>query len=478
MTLGLSLSAQPTNNLNKPQSVLPIPQEKQVSWQQLETYAFIHFGLNTFTGSEWGYGNESPSLFNPTQLDTDQWARTCKQAGMKGIIFTAKHHDGFCLWPTPLTDYNISKSPYKDGKGDLVREVANSCKKYNLKFGIYLSPWDRHQASYGSKDYLEYYYAQLEDLLSNYGDIFEVWFDGANGGDGYYGGAMERRNIDRRTYYDFNRLCSIVERLQPNAVIFSDGGPGCRWVGNEKGYAHATNWSFLREGVVYPGYEHFQELQEGHADGNVWVAAECNTSIRPGWFYHVEEDDKVKSVDHLVDLYYRSVGHNGTFLLNFPVDKRGLIHENDSAVAAAFYERIKKDLANNLLLKARFTINEKPCKKTIVKALTDGDFNTYCVTNERTNTNTLTFEFKKPTQLNRLMLQENIRLGQRVKCFIVEYMDNGAWKQIDCGEETTTIGYKRLLRFNTIETKSIRIRFVDSRGEICISEIGAFFAED
>ena len=292
----LTAPAQP----QAPAPVGPLPTPQQVAWQQMETYAFIHFGPNTFGDREWGYGDAPLSSFAPTRLDTRQWAATVKAAGMKGIILTAKHHDGFCLWPTKYTDYSIRNTPYKDGKGDIVGELAAACREYGLKLGLYLSPWDRHQAFYGTPLYVEYFHAQLEELLSQYGDIFEVWFDGANGGDGWYGGAKETRKIDRRTYYDFPRAHATVKRLQPNAIIFSDGGPGCRWVGNENGYAHATNWSLLRINEVYPGYERYPELQQGHADGDTWVPAECNVSIRPGWFYHEKEDDKVKSVDHLL----------------------------------------------------------------------------------------------------------------------------------------------------------------------------------
>ena len=251
-----------------PAPIAPLPSKHQVAWQQMETYAFIHFGPNTFGNREWGYGDAPLESFNPTRLDCEQWAKTLHDAGMKGIIITAKHHDGFCLWPTKYTDYSVRNTPYKNGKGDIVGELSAACKKYGLKFGVYLSPWDRHQAFYGTPLYVEYFYAQLEELLTQYGDIFEIWFDGANGGDGYYGGAREERTIDRRTYYNFPRAWKMVERLQPQAIIFSDGGPGCRWVGNEKGYAHATNWSFLRGNEVYPGYSRYWELQQGHADGD------------------------------------------------------------------------------------------------------------------------------------------------------------------------------------------------------------------
>ena len=459
-----------------PAPVAPLPSANQVAWQQLETYAFIHFGPNTFGDREWGYGDAPLESFNPTRLDCEQWARVCKQAGMKGIILTAKHHDGFCLWPTKYTDYSVRNTPYKDGKGDVVGELAAACQKYGLKLGLYLSPWDRHQAFYGTPLYVEYFYAQLEELLTQYGEVYEVWFDGANGGDGWYGGAKETRKIDRSTYYNYPRAWKLVGELQPKAVIFSDGGPGCRWVGNESGYADATNWSFLRIKEVYPGYERHKELQYGHEDGDKWVASECNTSIRPGWFYHEKEDGRVKSVDHLVDLYYRSVGHNGTFLLNFPVDKEGLIHPVDSAHAVDFHKQVTEELKTNQLLKASIKASSTRGKAFTTKNLTDGQFDTYWATPDGVTTGTLEITLKKAQPLNRLMMSEYIPLGQRVRKFAVEYLDGKQWLPLKVGEATTTIGYKRLLRFPTVTTKRLRIRFEDSRGPLCINGLGAYYA--
>lgn len=471
------INAQSAAVVNAPAPVSPLPQPKQVAWQQLETYAFIHFGLNTFGDREWGYGDADLNDFNPTRLDCEQWARVCKEAGMKGIIITAKHHDGFCLWQTKYTDYSIRNTPYKDGKGDIVGELSAACKKYGLKFGVYLSPWDRHQAFYGTPLYREYFHAQLEELLTQYGDIFEVWFDGANGGDGYYGGARDTRTIDRRTYYDYPRAWQTVERLQPMAVCFSDGGPGCRWVGNEQGYAFATNWSFLRINEVYPGYDRYKELQQGHADGDTWVAAECNTSIRPGWFYHKREDEKVKTVDKLVDLYYRSVGHNGTFLLNFPVTPEGLIHPIDSANAVDFYKHVRNELRTNIIDKAKVKTSAERGTDFKANNLKDNNYNTYWATPDNVITASISIKFSQREKVNRMMLQEYIPLGQRVKSFTVEYLTEKGWQNIDAGEETTTIGYKRLLRFPTITTKEMRIRIADSRGPICLSELGAYYTQ-
>lgn len=459
-----------------PEPILPVPEPKQVEWQQMETYAFIHFGLNTFNDREWGYGDTDPKTFNPTSLDCEQWAQTLVKAGMKGVILTAKHHDGFCLWPFEGTDYSVKNSPWKNGQGNVVKELSEACKKYGLKFAVYLSPWDRHQANYGTPEYLPYFYAQLHDLLTNYGPVFEVWFDGANGGDGWYGGAKDIRTIDRKNYYNYPRIYEMLDSIQPQAIIFSDGGPGCRWVGNEKGFAGATNWSFLRKGEVHPGYDKSYELQYGHPDGNQWVPAECDVSIRPGWFYHPEEDDRVKSPDQLVDLYYRSVGHNATLLLNFPVDRRGLIHPVDSANAVRFHEMIQQQLKTNLVAGMTPKVSNERGGDFVASALTDDNFDTYWATEDGVTTADIEFSFDTPTRMNRMMLQEYIPLGQRVKAFVVEYLDKDTWLPVKLNEETTTIGYKRLLRFETVETKGMRIRITDARGPLCLSNVGVYDA--
>ena len=459
-----------------PEPILPVPEPKQVEWQQMETYAFIHFGLNTFNDREWGYGDTDPKTFNPTNLDCEQWAQTLVKAGMKGVILTAKHHDGFCLWPFEGTDYSVKNSPWKNGQGNVVKELSEACKKYGLKFAVYLSPWDRHQANYGTPEYLPYFYAQLHDLLTNYGPVFEVWFDGANGGDGWYGGAKDIRTIDRKNYYNYPRIYEMLDSIQPQAIIFSDGGPGCRWVGNEKGFAGATNWSFLRKGEVHPGYDKSYELQYGHPDGNQWVPAECDVPIRPGWFYHPEEDDRVKSPDQLVDLYYRSVGHNATLLLNFPVDRRGLIHPVDSANAVRFHEMIQQQLKTNLVAGMTPKVSNERGGDFVASALTDDNFDTYWATEDGVTTADIEFSFDTPTRMNRMMLQEYIPLGQRVKAFVVEYLDKDTWLPVKLNEETTTIGYKRLLRFETVETKGMRIRITDARGPLCLSNVGVYDA--
>lgn len=459
-----------------PEAILPIPEPKQVEWQKMETYAFVHFGLNTFNDREWGYGDTDPSTFNPAKLDCEQWVQTFVAAGMKGVIFTAKHHDGFCLWPTQLTEYCIRNSPYKDGKGDVVGELAAACRKYGIKFAVYLSPWDRNHAQYATPEYVDYFHAQLRELMTNYGEVFEVWFDGANGGDGWYGGAKESRTIDRKHYYNYPKIYEMLDELQPQAIIFSDGGPGCRWVGNERGFAGATNWSFLRAGEVFPGYSKHWVLQYGHPDGNQWVPAECDVSIRPGWFYHPEQDGRVKTVDQLTDLYYRSVGHNATLLLNFPVDRNGLVHPIDSANAVNFRKNIEKQLAHNLLKGIVPAVSDERGGKYTAKAMTDGDYDTYWAAHDSVLSASVEFTLDKPTKINRMMLQEYIPLGQRVKAFTVEYDKDGAWLPVKLNEETTTIGYKRLLRFETVETAKLRVSITDSRACPTLNNVEAYYA--
>ena len=302
-----------------PEAFGPVPSKQQLDLQNMEMYAFIHYSLNTYTDQEWGYGNEDLSLFNPSNLDVHQWVQTCKNAGMKGIIFTAKHHCGFCMWPSKYTTYSVKNTPWKDGNGDVVRELAEACRKAGLKFGIYLSPWDRNHAEYGRPEYITYFRDQLHELFTAYGEIFEVWFDGANGGNGWYGGANEIRHIDRTTYYEWEETYRLIRQWQPDCVIWNDGGlrGDLRWVGTEAGYIGQTNWSLLYKDGDVP----YEMLHYGVEDGDVFVPGETNTSIRPGWFYHNSENGHVKSLSKLMEIYYKSVGRTGTLVLIFPLDK-------------------------------------------------------------------------------------------------------------------------------------------------------------
>ena len=440
--------------------IVPTPTKEQLALQDMEMYAFIHYALNTYTDQEWGYGNEDLKLFNPAKLDCRQWVRTCKQAGMKGIIFTAKHHCGFCMWPSAYTDYSVKNTPWKNGQGDVVLELADACREYGLKFAVYLSPWDRNHPEYGRPAYVTYFRNQLRELLTNYGEVFEVWFDGANGGNGWYGGADETRTIDRLTYYQWGDTYKMIRELQPHCVIWNDGADrrgDLRWVGTEAGNIGETNWSMLNStgDVTWP------MLHYGVEDGDVWCPGETNTSIRPGWFYHDSENGHVKSLSKLMETYYKSVGRNSTLLLNFPIDKDGLIHAEDSIRGAAFYAMVRQIFDHPL---------EGRLSKESGKPL---------LINEP-----LFLTFKRPTTFNRLMVGEDIRQGQRVRKFKVEALVDGQWialKDIISEEpqrSMTTIGRKRILCFPTTETTQIRLTILDSKAAPVITMMKAYLAPD
>lgn len=451
----------------------PVPSENQMRWQEMEYYAFIHFGLNTYTDQSWGFGNEDINLFNPTKLDAREWVRVCKESGMKGVILTAKHHSGFCLWPTKYSEYSVKNAPWKKGQGDLVREVADACKEYGLKFGVYLSPWDRNRADYGRPEYITYFRNQLTELLTQYGDVFEVWFDGANGGTGFYGGANENRKIDAKTYYDWANTYALVRKLQPKIVIWNDGGDrgDLRWVGTESGYVGETNWSTLNA----TGEVTWPMLHFGLEGGNAWVPAEVNTSIRPEWFYHPSEDGKVKTVPQLLDSYYASVGRNATFLLNFPIMPNGQIHPTDIKHAIEMGKVVKETFADNLAENARATASNTRGKSKSFAAqnVLDGQKDSYWATNDNVQRSTLTLELPKPTLFNRFLVQEHIQLGQRVRSFTVEALVNNRWKEISRGR---TIGYKRILRFPAVTATKVRLRITDTYAAPLISSIGLYNA--
>jgi alpha-L-fucosidase len=456
----------------------PLPSERQLMWHQLEYYAFVHFNMNTFTNREWGLGSEKPEQFNPTALDCRQWARICKAAGMKGIILTAKHHDGFCLWPSAFTEHSVKNSPWKGGKGDVVKELSEACREYGLKMGIYLSPWDRNHAEYGKPEYITYYRNQMKELMSGYGEVFEVWFDGANGGTGWYGGANEERRIDRTTYYDWENTFPIVRELQPGAVMFSDGGPDIRWVGNEQGWARPTNWSLLKKKDFAPGVvDEIEHLRAGQEDGTDWIPAEVDVSIRPGWYYHPAEDTLVKTLPKLLDIYYHSVGRNANMLLNIPVDTRGLIHEADSArlmeLAATLKATFETDLAAGKAVSASDFRGES--RKFKAGNVNDSDGETYWATNDHVLQASLTINFGKTLTFNRFLVQEYIRLGQRVKKFRLEALVDNSWQTI---AEETTIGYKRILRFPDVTASKIRLSIDDAKACPVISNIQVLMTKE
>ncbi|MEZ6101480.1 MAG: alpha-L-fucosidase [Pirellulaceae bacterium] len=445
-----------------PEPFGPVPSERQLRWHEMEYYGFIHFTVNTFTDREWGYGDEDPEIFNPSEFDAMQWADVASKAGMQALIITAKHHDGFCLWPSKYTEHSVKNSPWKNGQGDVLAELAAACKARGLRMGVYLSPWDRNHPAYGKPEYIEYYRQQMHELLTNYGEICEVWFDGANGGDGYYGGARETRHIDRSTYYDWPNTWSIVRQLQPMAIMFSDGGPDVRWVGNENGAGSATNWATLRRDEFAPGIADNSALGGGQRDGTDWVPAEVDVSIRPGWFYHAKEDQRVKSVEKLLEIYYSSVGNGCNLLLNIPPDRRGRFHEIDcqrlldlrTALDAAFAHDLARDktaTASNVRGNAAQFGADK---------LIDGDRNSYWAADDDVRSCEVTVELGEKLPVRHVRLQEYIQLGQRIEAFTVEARVDGIWQEIAKG---TTIGPRRILRTSDVTTDAVRVSITASR---------------
>lgn len=440
-------------NVPPPAPYGPLPTEHQLAWQKMEYYMFIHFGPNTFTDVEWGHGKEDPKVFNPSQLDCRQWAATAKAAGMKAIIITAKHHDGFCLWPSEYSTHTVRESLWKNGKGDVLRELSDACKEYGLKFGVYLSPWDQNHPAYGTPEYNQIFANTLTEVLSNYGHVYEQWFDGACG-EGPNG---------KRQVYDWDLFYKTVYSLQPHAIIFSDIGPGCRWMGNERGIGGETNWSTLNikgfgMGVDAPATD---VLNKGNMNGEKWIPAEVDVSIRPGWFYSASTDDKVKSLSHLVDIYNSSVGRNANLLLNVPPDRRGLIHPNDSTRLMELRKVLDKTFATDLAkgAKATATHTRGNARMFGTRNLFDNDYDTYWSTDDGQLTASIEVDLGKEQLFNRVVLQEYIPLGQRVKQFSLEYWDGAAWVKLD---QQTTIGYKRILHFPTIAAQKLRINIEDA----------------
>lgn len=457
-----------------PDAVLPVPSTAQMAWHEMETNAFVHFTINTFTDKEWGYGDERPALFNPSETNVEQWVTTLKEAGFKGVILTTKHHDGFCLWPSKFTDHSIKNSPYKDGKGDLVREVSDACKKHGLKFGIYVSPWDRNRADYGSPSYVAYYRNQLKELFTTYGPVFEMWFDGANGGDGYYGGANEKRKIDGSTYYDWPTTLNMVRELEPDVIFFSDAGPGVRWVGNEKGIAGETNWNMITPDTLFAGKGGIEKLLEtGNENGSHWIPAEVDVSIRPGWFYHAKEDSLVKSAEKLFDIYLSSVGRGSTLLLNIPPDKRGLIHENDVQALKDWRALVDNEFKTNLAAGAKADASSFRGNTDLYNAsmVTDGNKETYWTTDDEVASGSVEIDLDGEKTVKYVLLQEYIKLGQRVKQFNVEAWKNNRWEKIS---DATTIGYKRILKFDPVSTDKIRVNITESKACPLISNIAIY----
>lgn len=450
-------------------AVRPIPSDAQVAWHATEFYFFFHFGPNTFTDLEWGNGTEPEDVFKPSELDCDQWCRIAKAAGAKGVIITAKHHDGFCLWPSKYSKHTVRESKWKDGKGDVLKELSSACKRHGLKFGVYLSPWDRNHPQYGTPEYNDVYAQTLVELLVNYGDLFEIWWDGANG---------EGKN-GKKQEYDFHRFELLVKRYQPKAVIFSDIGPGCRWAGNEQGTVNETNWCMLDtagfgRGATGPAPE---VLQTGQENGKLWIPAECDVSIRPGWFYHQKEDSKVKSPDELFDIYLKSVGRGGNLILNVPPDRRGKIADQDSISLVAFGQKLKSAFDQNLAYQKDVTVTGMH-QQMSARQLTDGLGDSQLTLLPKAGQNTLgAFEvdLKGDSTINCIKLIESVRkTGQRVKAFTVEVWDKDHWKEVT---KSTTIGPRKILRFPTTKTNKVRVVIQESVGFASIGEIQLYHIE-
>lgn len=466
--------------IRKAANVVPSP--RQAAWQELEFITFIHFGMNTMTDREWGTGAEDPSMFNPTELDARRWVKSIRDAGMKQVILTAKHHDGFCLWPSKYTDHSVKRSPWRHGNGDVVREVADACHEYGLKFGVYLSPWDRHEPTYGdSPRYNEFFRNQLTELLSNYGDISEVWFDGACG----EGPNGKRQEYDWKSYY------AVIRKLQPKAVIFGMG-PDVRWVGTEAGYARETEWSVLPDkarnldsiaarsqqnpvdGAFIPGDLTGEDLGSrvriAHATALVWYPAEADVSLRPGWFYHAAENGRAKSSEQLLDIYYNSVGRNAVLLLNLSPDKHGIIHEDDLRNVVAMREILDRTFKQNLVTGATCSATSEQ-KEHRVTAVIDGKPDSYWAAEDGTESASLEFTLRSACLFDRAMLQENIHVGQRIESFHLDAWDGSQWKQFAAG---TTVGYKRLLRFPAVRASKVRLVIDRSRTNPTLSAVGLF----
>lgn len=469
----LGLATGNVHAVSPPEPYGPVPSQRQVAWHALECYGFLHFSINTFTDKEWGYGDESPTQFAPTAFDAEQIALTAKEAGLRGLVLTCKHHDGFCLWPSQYTEHSVKNSKWKAGKGDVVREICDACRRHGLKFGTYLSPWDRNHKDYARPEYVTYYRNQLRELLTQYGPIFEMWFDGANGGDGFYGGARERRNIDNRTYYDWDNTWKIVRELQPDACMFSDAGPDVRWVGNESGHAGKTCWSTFTRASVWPGHADPAALNRGDRTGQDWLPAEVDVSIRPGWFYHAAEDAKVKTPAQLVDIYFNSVGRGANLILNLPPDRRGIIHENDVRSLREWRRILDATFAKDLARGARATASHTrgQDERFAAAGVVDGKCDTYWATDDAVTKAELVLDLGSPATFNVVRVREYLPLGQRVDSFALDSWNDGKWEEFAA---ETSIGNQRLVRTRDVTTAKVRLRITQAAACPAISEIGLY----
>lgn len=437
------------------------PSAEQIRYQRQEKIAFVHFGVNTYTNREWGTGDEDPSIFNPKNFDAEQWARVLSENGFQTLVLTAKHHDGFALWPSDYSEHDVENSPWKNGNGDIVQQVADACRKYGIKFGVYLSPWDMHESSYGTPAYNDFYMNQLRELLTNYGSIAEIWFDGAKGE-----GAKDME-------YDFDAWWNMVRELQPNAVIFSDEGPDVRWIGNEHGYAGETNWSTInRDSVAIGRAGQGAYLNSGQPQAPDWVPGECNTSIRPGWFYHPEEDDQVKPMSDLMEIFYKSVGRNCTMMINIPPTPGGRFHPNDVERLYQFSDKLDRMFDENIAEGSAATASSEDDLYP-ASSITDGNWQSFWTPSEAGESQQIILDFGQSLEFNHILLQEYIASGQRIADFQLSALVDGNWQPL---AEGTTIGHKRILPIKTITAEGLRLTIRESYGLPRINEIKLYNA--
>ena len=449
------------------------PNQSQLDWQDMEMYAFVHFTTNTFTGKEWGFGDESPDIFNPTDYDPEQIVKTLAEAGFKGVVLTCKHHDGFCLWPTKTTRHSVASSKWKNGKGNVVKDIAKACRKFGVKFGIYVSPWDRNNVHYGTPKYLDIYQKQIKELLTGYGPVFLIWHDGANGGDGYYGGTREKRSIDRSTYYKWPETWRMIKKIQPNTAIFSDIGPDARWIGNESGFAFYPCWATYsprtHDGKTpAPGTIVYQEGQGGTLNGKFWIPAEADVSIRPGWFWHEEENKRVRTAENLFDLYFKSVGRGANLNLNVPPDRRGQIHENDQASLKGFSQLLKRLYSVNHALGAKVTASSTLPGTSPANVLDRKRTSFWMADKASNNKATISLMLPEQREFDVIRLAEPTQLGQRIRSFDVSIKKDGEWKPWVAG---SSIGMRTLIKGEPVTTDEIKITILESDAPPALSEI-------
>ena len=478
--VAFSVGCQSPREESDPAPYGPTPTTSQLKWHEMEMYCLIHFTPTTFQNKEWGFGDAPASLFNPPHFDANQIAEAAKSAGFGGLITVAKHHDGFCLWPTKTTDYNISQSPWREGNGDMVQAFKEATHQQDMLFGIYVSAWDRHDADYGSEKYVEKYREQLRELYRGYGDLFISWHDGANGGDGYYGGDNEMRRIDRSNYYEWEeRTWPITRSMQPSAVIFSDIGPDVRWVGNENGSAPETSWATFTPvgpdgGKAAPGHVDDQYLGSGQRDGEFWIPAECDVPLRPGWFYHPEEDQQVKTPQQLFDLYLKSVGRGAALNLGLAPTTDGILHPADVASLNGFGEMLHATFETNLAIESQLTASNIRGGKSVKfdpKNLLDNDRYSYWATDDDAISPELIIDLDSLQTFDLIRLRENIKLGQRLDSVWVDSWHEGDWRPL---AHVESVGANRIISLEKpITSKRLRLRLF-APVAIALSDFGLF----